>query len=62
MQPPGSNARVEAAREGTELVLRFVGNELDNLCAEAELRRILAAEGAASASDDRSTEETAGRG
>ncbi|KQT46603.1 hypothetical protein ASG52_12855 [Methylobacterium sp. Leaf456] len=61
-QPPGSNARVEATGGGAELVIRFVGNELDSLCAEAELRRILAAEAAGAASDHRATEGTAGRG
>jgi hypothetical protein len=62
VQPPGSNARVEAAREGMELVVRFVGNELDSLCAEAELRRILTAEAAVAASDHRATEGDASRG
>lgn len=62
VQPPGSIARAEAAREGTELVVRFVGNELDSLCAEAELRRILAAEAAVAASDHHATEGNAGRG
>jgi hypothetical protein len=61
-QPPGSRARHEVAPEASKLIARHVGNELDNLCAEAELRRLLAAEAAVAASDHRATEGNASRG
>ncbi|KQT53558.1 hypothetical protein ASG52_05430 [Methylobacterium sp. Leaf456] len=61
--PPGSRARQEVSSEASRLVVRHVGNELDSLCIEAELHRLVPPSARAGAgSVDHATEETASRG